>query len=69
MNDEALQNLHPKTLLWLESPQNPRGEVVDLQHLKSLIPAGVIIAVDCSFAPPPIQNLLDHGNEAFLQRC
>lgn len=55
-------------MIWLESPQNPRGEVVDVGYYASLINENVILAVDATFAPPPLQNLLSHGIECLI-RC
>jgi cystathionine gamma-synthase len=59
--ESRMKQLPPSTLVWLESPQNPRGEVADLQYYRSNCPKSVIIAVDATFAPPPLQNLLSHG--------
>jgi cystathionine gamma-synthase len=61
MKESRLSHLPTHTLLWLESPQNPRGEVADLQYYRNLLPKHVNIAVDATFAPPPIQNLLSNG--------
>lgn len=57
---DSLSNLPPNTLLWLESPQNPRGEVADMVYYKNNIPKHVTLGVDATFAPPPIQNFMDH---------
>lgn len=56
-----LKELGKGDLVWLESPQNPRGEVADLSYYTSILSPDVIIAVDSTFAPPPIQCLLSHG--------
>ncbi|KAJ2996559.1 hypothetical protein HDV02_006392 [Globomyces sp. JEL0801] len=50
-----------KGLVLLESPQNPRGEVVDLEAIVPLLSDNVVVAVDATFAPPPLQSLLSHG--------
>ncbi|KAJ3259944.1 hypothetical protein HK103_001454 [Boothiomyces macroporosus] len=47
-------------------PQNPRGEVSDLSYYSSKKPDGVILAVDATFAPPPIQYTLEHGADIVM---
>jgi cystathionine gamma-synthase len=58
----SLSNLPPNTLIWLESPQNPRGEVADMLYYKRHIPKHVKLGVDATFAPPPIQNLMGYAD-------
>lgn len=60
-NKVLLQSLQKSDLLWLESPQNPRGEVSDLDLFKKHCASGVVIGVDSTFAPPPIQCMLSNG--------
>lgn len=59
--DETLAGLKEGDLIFLESPQNPRGEVADLSYYTARIDPKVVLAVDSTFSPPPIQSLLDHG--------
>ncbi|KAI8908920.1 Cys/Met metabolism PLP-dependent enzyme-domain-containing protein [Gorgonomyces haynaldii] len=55
-----MDELSEGDLIWLESPLNPTGEVVDLSLYQSR-PKGVVLAVDSTFAPPPIQYTLKFG--------
>ncbi|KAI9099892.1 Cys/Met metabolism PLP-dependent enzyme-domain-containing protein [Phlyctochytrium arcticum] len=48
-------------LIWLESPQNPRGEVYDIAAYAAKTPSGATLAVDSTFAPPPLQKCLTAG--------
>ncbi|KAJ3358682.1 hypothetical protein HDU91_005147 [Kappamyces sp. JEL0680] len=57
----SLAALGKGDLVWLESPQNPRGEVADLSYYRKHLSKEVVVAVDATFAPPPIQTLLSHG--------
>jgi cystathionine gamma-synthase len=61
-NASTLSHLPPNTLIWLESPQNPRGEVADMLYYKKILPNHVNIGVDATFAPPPIQSLMDYAD-------
>ncbi len=61
VSEEYLSSLGKGDLVLLETPQNPRGEVADLQYYTSKLSKDVILAADATFAPPPIQNLLSHG--------
>lgn len=42
------------TLIWIESPLNPRGEVADFKKLSQSAGRG-FICIDSTLAPPPIQ--------------
>jgi cystathionine beta-lyase/cystathionine gamma-synthase len=54
--------LTPQTrLLWLETPTNPMMGLVDIAALASLVPEGVLVAVDNTFASPAIQQPLKLG--------
>ncbi|KAI8930259.1 Cys/Met metabolism PLP-dependent enzyme-domain-containing protein [Entophlyctis helioformis] len=64
-----LRSLEAGDLVWLESPQNPRGEVADLQYYLANRREGVIIGVDSTFAPPPIQLSLTHGADMAMHSC
>ena len=57
----GLKELPNDSLVWLESPQNPRGEVADLNYYRTNCPSHTLIAVDSTFAPPPLQALLSCG--------
>ncbi|KAJ3413103.1 hypothetical protein HDV05_008499 [Chytridiales sp. JEL 0842] len=53
-------------MIWLESPQNPRGEIYDIQAYKDKCPAGAIVAVDSTFSPPPLQYCLANGADVVM---
>ncbi|KAJ3185310.1 hypothetical protein HDU85_001360 [Gaertneriomyces sp. JEL0708] len=53
-------------LIWLESPQNPRGEVVDVKALALRKPQNCTLAIDATFAPPPIQRCLALGADMVM---
>ena len=60
--DEVLAAIPGSQLLWLESPTNPRLDVVDLPVvIKAAKAAGIGVAVDNTFATPLNQNPLDMG--------
>lgn len=49
-------------LVWLESPSNPLLEIADIPTLcAAAAEAGVVCAVDNTFATPLLQRPLDHG--------
>lgn len=49
-------------LWWLETPSNPRGLIADLADVAARASrAGVVTAVDSTFATPVLQRPLDHG--------
>ena len=56
----SFQELKRGDLIWLESPLNPFGDVVDFSTFINR-PKGVYLAVDATFAPPPLQYCLDFG--------
>ena len=65
--DEVLANIPGTQLLWLESPTNPRLDVVDLPVvIKAAKAAGIGIAVDNTFATPLNQNPLDLGADLVM---
>jgi cystathionine beta-lyase len=68
VEDENLDLLNAGDLLLLESPMNPRGEVYDIRAYKNIIKEGVVLAVDSTFCPPPLQTLHSHGIY-LLSRC
>ena len=60
--DETLKTLVKGDMIWLETPQNPRGEVADL------LTRVAVGACDATFAPPPIQCLLSAAKCQLLER-
>ena len=66
--DETLKTLVKGDMIWLETPQNPRGEVADLFYYRTRVAVGVILACDATFAPPPIQCLLSAAKCQLLER-
>ncbi len=48
-------------LVWLETPTNPLLGICDLRAICELIPDGVLVAVDNTFASPYLQNPLELG--------
>lgn len=52
-------------LIWIESPMNPCGEITDFQLYASRQP-GVILCVDSTLAPPPIQYCLKSNVDVVL---
>ncbi|KAJ3271881.1 hypothetical protein HDV01_006166 [Terramyces sp. JEL0728] len=63
---DFLGKLSKGDMIYFDSPQNPRGEVSDLSYFSSKKPEGVILAVDATFAPPPIQYTLEHGADIVM---
>ncbi|KAK4054811.1 hypothetical protein OIV83_000735 [Microbotryomycetes sp. JL201] len=61
----GLDDEFPKTgklLVWVETPLNPTGEARSIQHYANRAhAAGGIVAVDSTFAPPPIQDPFKWG--------
>ncbi len=65
---EVLAAIPGTQLLWLESPTNPRLDVVDLPLvIKAAKDAGIGVAVDNTFATPLNQNPLDMGADIVMQ--
>ncbi len=60
--------IEPDTrLVWVETPTNPRLDVVDVAALVELAHArGVLAAVDNTFATPVNQRPLEHGADAVV---
>ena len=62
--DAARAALRPNTkMLWAETPTNPLLNLVDIAALAELKPAGVLLAVDNTFATPYFQSPLALGAE------
>lgn len=54
-------------VVWLETPLNPTGEASDIQHYADKIhKVGGKLAVDATFAPPPLQNPLKWGADVVM---
>ncbi|CAG7848362.1 Uncharacterized trans-sulfuration enzyme C23A1.14c [Serendipita indica DSM 11827] len=54
-------------LVWLETPLNPTGEVRDIEYYaKKAHAAGAKLAVDATFAPPPLQNPFKWGADIVM---
>ncbi|KXS09826.1 cystathionine gamma-synthase [Gonapodya prolifera JEL478] len=51
----------PRDLVLLESPMNPTNDVEDLEWWTSRRVPGAFVAIDGTFAPPPLQFPLRHG--------
>lgn len=65
--DEVLAAIPGTQLLWLESPTNPRLDVVDLPVvIKAAKVAGIGVAVDNTFATSLNQNPLDMGADIVM---
>lgn len=65
--DEVLAAIPGTQLLWLESPTNPRLDVVDLPVvIKAAKSAGIGVAVDNTFATSLNQNPLDMGADIVM---
>ncbi|KAJ3329540.1 hypothetical protein HDU76_007695 [Blyttiomyces sp. JEL0837] len=56
----------PGDLIWLESPQNPRGEIYDIAGYKARCPEGAHVVVDSTFCPPPLQFCLELGADMVM---
>lgn len=65
MEDESL-SFASGDLVWLESPQNPRGEIYDIASFKNRCPAGAHVVVDSTFSPPPLQFCLANGADMVM---
>ncbi len=48
-------------LIWIESPTNPLLNIIDIAQVAANKPAGVLLAVDNTFASPYFQTPLDLG--------
>jgi cystathionine gamma-synthase len=59
--DLATYTSKPGDMVLLESPQNPRNEFYDYDYWVKLRSPGAFVAVDSTFAPPPLQFPLKHG--------
>ncbi|KNC99947.1 uncharacterized protein SPPG_05320 [Spizellomyces punctatus DAOM BR117] len=65
--EDGIQTFQKGDLIWLESPQNPRGEIAGI-HCRLCIssPSGATLAVDATFAPAPLQKTLAAGADIVM---
>ncbi|KAI8855078.1 Cys/Met metabolism PLP-dependent enzyme-domain-containing protein [Chytridium lagenaria] len=61
---DGIPELKAGDLVWLESPAEPTWR--DLRLIKSKAPPGAIVAVDATFAPPPLQFCLAYGADVVM---
>lgn len=57
-----------RVLCWLETPLNPTGESYSIEYYAKKIHAipGGVLAVDSTFAPPPLQDPFKHGADLVM---
>ncbi|CAO1614602.1 unnamed protein product [Parajaminaea phylloscopi] len=66
LDDEFPQD-GSQLLVWLETPLNPSGEARDIAHYaKRAHQVGGKIAIDATFAPPPLQNPFVQGADLVM---
>lgn len=54
-------------IIFIETPENPKLGVVDIQEVAAIAKENdAILIVDSTFAPPPIQRALNHGADLVL---
>lgn len=54
-------------IIHIETPLNPTGEAINLQHYADKAhKAGAFLTVDATFGPPPLQNPFDFGADIVL---
>ena len=59
---ERLDEVGKGDLLWLETPINPFGTHFDIESLAKRAHAlGAVVAVDATFAPPPLMDPFEWG--------
>jgi cystathionine beta-lyase/cystathionine gamma-synthase len=64
---ERLTELSKGDLLWLETPINPFGTHFDIQMLAHQAhELGVVVAVDATFAPPPLLDPFKWGTDYIM---
>ncbi|GAA0182218.1 aminotransferase class I/II-fold pyridoxal phosphate-dependent enzyme [Clostridium sediminicola] len=66
--EDVKQNIKENTsIIFIETPENPKLGVVDIQEVAELAHDNeCIFIVDSTFAPPPIQYSLKHGADLVL---
>jgi cystathionine beta-lyase/cystathionine gamma-synthase len=65
---ELSQHISPETkMLWIETPTNPLLNIIDLQAvITEAKAAGLLVAVDNTFASPYVQTPLDFGADVVM---
>lgn len=59
--------LQPGDIIHVETPLNPTGEAINLQHYADKAhKAGAFLTVDATFGPPPLQNPFDFEADIVL---
>ncbi|KAK0759101.1 hypothetical protein N5P37_008590 [Trichoderma harzianum] len=59
--------LQPGDIIHVETPLNPTGEAINLQHYADKAhKAGAFLTVDATFGPPPLQNPFGFGADIVL---
>lgn len=59
--------LQPGDVIHVETPLNPTGEAINLQHYADKArKTGAFLVVDATFGPPPLQNPFDFGADIVL---
>ncbi|WP_066496395.1 trans-sulfuration enzyme family protein [Abyssisolibacter fermentans] len=66
--EDVKQNIKENTtIIFIETPENPKLGVVDIKEVAELAKENdCILIVDSTFAPPPIQYSLQHGADLVL---
>ena len=64
--NQAGLDLRQGDLLWLESPQNPKGILWDISLYRQ---HGVIIAVDSTILPFPLYDPFKYGADIVMHSC
>jgi cystathionine gamma-synthase len=65
--DEPYPSEGGTLLVWLETPLNPSGEARDIAHYAERAhAAGGALAIDSTFAPPPLQHPFAHGADMVM---
>ncbi|MBT6205277.1 MAG: aminotransferase class V-fold PLP-dependent enzyme [Alphaproteobacteria bacterium] len=67
--DDMAAKLRPGVtkIVWVETPSNAELVIVDVERVAELAhEAGARVVVDATFAPPPIQRVLDQGADIVL---
>lgn len=65
--DCSIEELGEGDLIHLETPVNPTGMALDIQHYADRAHSrGAYLCVDSTFAPPPLQNPFLHGADVVM---
>lgn len=59
--------IRPNTkMIYFETPNNPMMKVTDVRAIKDIVGADIRVVVDGTFAPPPVQHVLQLGADIVL---